>query len=193
MGTKNDEEGFWISKLRQMPKWVLFLVIAALYTLLMLGKGLLTGEILEPSRIVITAVVGLAVAASIFWFTRWQLRREHKEPAGWPTVTNVKSAISTGRLPEHAKAEQWIPELTKTIRLERHMAWIGLLIFGAFTAMGIFLIIDNPEHPWFWVIATVLFAALAVWYPIWTPRRRQKLEGLIAQLPAEDRRDDRGQ
>lgn len=188
MGTKKDEERFWIRKLRQTPKWVLVLVIAAVFTLLVLGKDLLTGESLEPARIVATAASGLVIAAFLVWFTRWQRRRELRKPAGSPTVTNFKAAISTGRLPEHARADQWIPELTKTIRLERHMTWIGFILFGGFAAMGVFLIIDNPDHPWFWVIATVLFAGLAAWYPMWTPRRRKKLEALIAQFPAEDRR-----
>ncbi len=70
------------------------------------------------------------------------------------------------------------------------MAWIGPLLFGAFGSLGIYLIIDNPEHPWFWVLATIFFFSVAAWYPIWTRRRRPKLLGLIAQLPTHGDPDD---
>lgn len=173
-----------------MPKWVLFLLIAAFYTFFMLGRDFLTGESLEPARIVVTAASGVVVTAFIFWFTRWQQARERKKPAGWPTVTNFKAAVSTGRLPQHARAEQWIPELTKTIRLERHMGWIGLLLFGGFATLGVFLTIDNPDHPWLWMIATVCFAAIAAWYPPWVIRRRVTLRNLITEFPVSENRPD---
>ncbi len=188
MGTKQDEEGFWIRKLRQMPRWVLCLLIAALFTLILLGRDFLIGETLEPARIVFTAASGVIASALTFGFERWHDARERKKPVGSPTVSNFKAAMSTGRLPQHAEAEQWVPELTKTIRLERHLGWIGPLLFAGFAALGVFLIIDNPDHPWFWVIATVGFAAIAAWYPTGVARRRKKLENLIAGFSARDER-----
>ncbi len=184
--TTQDKEGFGIGKLRRMPGWVVFLLIAALYTVSMLGKDYLTGEILEPMRIAVNAVAGIAVSAFIFWFVRWQRARERKKPEGCPTATNFRTALSSGRLPEGARAEQWVPVLTKAIRQERSITWIGVLLFTGLTGLGVFLIIDNPDHPWFWVIATVLFTALAAWYPIWTPRRRKRMRNLIAQFPEHD-------
>lgn len=165
-----------------MPGWVVFPLIAVLYTVGMLGKDFLTGESLEPMRIAVTAVAGIVVSVAIFGLLSWQSARERKKPEGWPTVTNFRKALSTGRPPKGARAEQWVPELTKAIRQERSITWIGPLLGVGLAGLGVFLVIDNPDYPWFWVIDTVLFIALAVWYPIWTPRRRKKMQVLIAQF-----------
>lgn len=190
-GTRNPAtvqhtEGFLIRKLRRLPNWGLFLLIAVLYTVVLLGMDYFTGEILEPGRIAFTAVTGIALSAFILWFTKWQRARERRKPAGWPTATNFRTALSSGELPEGARAEQWLPELLKAIRHERLMAWLGMLVFIGFAGLGVFLIIDNPDHPWFWVAATVFFTVVAAWYPIWTPRRRKKMQNLIAQLPDQE-------
>lgn len=170
----------------RMPGWVIFPLIAVLYTVGMLGKDYLTGEALAPMRIAVTAVAGVAVSVFIFWLVTWRRAREREKPRGWPTVTNFRTALSSGQLPEGAGAEQWVPELTKTMRQEKPMVWIGPLLFAGFAGLGLFLIIDNPEHPWFWAIATVLFIAMALWYPIWGARRRKRMQALIAEFPDHD-------
>lgn len=63
------------------------------------------------------------------------------------------------------------------------MVWIGMVLCAGLAGLGVFLIVGNPDHPWFWVFATVFFAAAAAWYPIWIPRRRKKMQNLIAQFP----------
>jgi hypothetical protein len=182
MKVTDDAEGRWIRLLRRTPRWGLVLGVAAAWTTTMLGMELLKGEEVEPAEIAITGAAGLAVGAFALWFTQWQRARERKKPAGWPTATNVKEAVSKGRLPEGAAAEQWVPELARIVAQERYMVWIGPLMFGAFAAMGVFLIFENPAHPWFWVLATAGFVALAVWYPIWIPRRRENIQRLITEL-----------
>lgn len=179
----DDRVSGWVRLLRRAPRWALVLGIAVAYTVFMLGMKLLQGEEMDPVEVAVTGALGLAVGGFALWFTRWQPARERKKPAGWPTATRLKEAVSTGRLPEGAAAEQWIPELTKIAAQERYMIWIGPLLFGAFAAMGVFLTLENPDHPWFWVLATIGFAGIAVWYPIWIPRRRTRIEGLIAQSP----------
>lgn len=180
--TDDAAEGRWIRLLRRTPRWGLVLGVAVVWTTVMLGMELLKGEEVEPAEIAVTGAAGLAVGAFALWFTQWQRARERKKPAGWPTATNVKEAVSTGRLPEGAAAEQWVPELARIDAQERYMVWIGPLMFGAFAAMGVFLIFENPAHPWFWVLATAGFVALAVWYPIWIPRRRENIQRLITEL-----------
>jgi hypothetical protein len=49
----------------------------------------------------------------------------------------------------------------------------GPILFGLFTAMGIFLIFGDPEHPWFGVLVAALCLGIVIWYPVWIPRRRQ--------------------
>lgn len=78
-----------------------------------------------------------------------------------------------------------MPELTKIIRQKRRMGWIGPLMFGLFTAVGIFLIFDRPEDPRFGVFYTITFLGLAVWFPISVRRRRSRIQDLIAQFPEE--------
>ncbi|WP_454697507.1 hypothetical protein [Arthrobacter humicola] len=179
----DDEVSGWVRLLRRAPRWALVLGIAVVYTVFMLGMKLLQGEQVEPIEIAVTGALGLAVGGFALWFTRRQRAKERQKPEGWPTGTNLKQAVSKGRLPEGAAAEQWIPELTKIAAQERYMIWAGPLLFGAFAAMGVFLTLENPDHPWFWVLATIGFAGVALWYPIWIPRRRTRIEGLIAQFP----------
>ncbi|MHA7218295.1 hypothetical protein ACX80L_05330 [Arthrobacter sp. MDT1-48-3] len=177
------KKGFWVRALRRTPNWIIFLVIAVLYAVFLLGKDLLTGETVVLADVALAVLSGLALSAVIFWVNRWKSAREKKKPSGSPTQTNVERAMSTRRIPDDASAEQWVPELRKAIRADRVMAWIGPLLFGAFGVMGIYLIIDNPEHPWFWILATIFFFSVGAWYPIWTRRRRKKLLALIAQFP----------
>ncbi len=183
MDVDDDRVSGWVRLLRRAPRWVPILGSAVVFTVFMLGMKLLQGEDLEPVEIAITGAVGLAVGGFAVWITRWQRARERKKPTGWPTATNLKQAVSIGRLPEGAAAEQWIPKLTKIADQERYMIWIGPLLIGAFAAMGVFLTLERLDHPWFWVLATIGFAGVAAWYPIWILRRRARIEGLITQFP----------
>ena len=85
--------------------------------------------------------------------SRWIRARERRKPSGSPTVTNINEAMSTGRLPEHASADQWVPELSGIIRQEQWSAWVGAALFGLSAAMGVFLVFDKPEHPWLGLLA----------------------------------------
>lgn len=184
------KKGVWGRALRRLPGWLIFLIIAALYVSFLLGKDLLSGESIGPADVALAALTGLVVPAVILWINRWKNLRDKKKPSGTPTATNFERAMSTGRPPLDATAEQWVPELQRAIRADRVMAWIGPLLFGAFGSLGVSLIINNPEHPWFWVLATIFFFSLAAWYPIWTRRRRPKLLGLIAQFPTHGDSDN---
>jgi len=168
--------------LSKLPRWALFLLIAAAYTVIMSGQAMLTGKELEPVRLLVTSGMGLVVAAGALWLIKRQRAREAKKPIGYPTASNFREAASSGRLPEGARAELWIPELVRTIEQERIMAWLGPILFGAFAAMGVFLIFENPDLPWLWVICTLFFAGLAVGFPVWIPRRRRRMAALIAEL-----------
>ena len=64
---------------------------------------------------------------------------------------------------------------------ERSMAWIGLLVFGLFTALGIYLAVRDTDGPFFLGILSALFVGLAVWYPFWLALRRRRIEALISQ------------
>ena len=79
--------------------------------------------------------------------------RERRKPSGSPTVTNINEAMSTGLLPEHASADQWVPELSGIIRQEQWSAWVRAALFGLSAAMGVFLVFDKPEHPWLGLLA----------------------------------------
>ncbi|MET1156393.1 hypothetical protein [Arthrobacter sp.] len=181
-----DPRGGWQGLVRRTPLWILVLVFAVVWAALQLGMRLLRGKEIAPEDVPIYGVSGVITGILMLVVTRWVLRRERKQPPGSPTATNIKRAIATGRLPEHATAERWVLELNKIIRQERHMMWIGPLVFGLFTAMGIFLVFGDPEHPWFGVLLTPLFLGIAIWYPVWIPRRRRTIQALIDQFPQEE-------
>jgi hypothetical protein len=118
-------------------------------------------------------------------FGRFVHARNRAKPAAWPTTLNLKNAVATGRLPEGASADQWIPELVKIIRTEKRMYWGGPLFFGLLAAMGVFLIFHDPANPWFGGLFTAFCRGMAIWYPFWVVRRRSRIETLIAQLSGE--------
>lgn len=115
-------KGVWGRVLRRLPNWLIFLIIAALYVIFLLGKDLLSGESVGPADVALAALTGLVVSAVIFWVNRWKSSRDRKKPSGTPTATNFVRAMSTGRPPHDASAEQWVPELHRAIRADRVMA-----------------------------------------------------------------------
>jgi hypothetical protein len=181
-----DSRGGWQGLVRRTPLWILVLVFAIAWAALQLGMRLLRGKEVAAEDVAIYGVFGVVTGILMLVVARWVLKRERKLPPGSPTATNIKRAIATGELPEHASAKAWVPELNKIIRQERHMMWAGPLIFGLFTVMGIFLVFGDPEHPWFGVLGTALFLGIAIWYPFWIPRRRPKIQALIDQFPEEE-------
>lgn len=175
--------GGWRGLVRRTPLWILVLVIAFAWASAQLGMQLLQGEEVAGDDVAIYGAFGVATGIFALWMAVRAARRERKLPPGSPTATNIRWAISTGQLPEYASAGQWVPELDKIIRQERHMMWIGPLMFGLFAALGIFLIFDYPEHPWFGVVCGLVFLGLAAWYLVWIPRRRIRIQKLIDQFP----------
>lgn len=172
---------------RLLRLWLVFLFIAAGYTVVVLARPLLSGEEIRPGHVLGAAAAGLLVSAGILGIVHWQQARDRKMPISYPTPTRFRSAVSRGRLPKDADPEPWRRELSKVIRLERHVVWAGPLIFGAFAALGIFLIADNPGQPWFWAFCTIVFAGLAIWAPFSIVRHRRKVESLLFQLTAPPR------
>lgn len=174
------------SRSRRRSNWIYFLVLATLYVLLLLGMDLLSGEALEPADVAVAVVTGLVISGAILLVSRWKSSRERREPPGSLTRSKFERAMSAGRPPLDASPAQWVPELHRAIRRDRWLAWAGPLLFAGFTALSIYLITENREHPWFWVLATGFFAGTAIWYPIWTHRRRPKLQRLIDQFSTDD-------
>lgn len=179
----NKADGGWRALVRRSPNWLIVLAISILYTSPILGMDLLKGEDVEPTKAAITTVGGLCLGWFAIWINRWRQARDRRMPEGSVTTPRLQQAISRGQLPEHATAEQWVPELQKIVRQERHWAWGGpIFFFSVFTALGVFLIFDDSAHPWYGIFCTAAFLGLAVWYPIWIGRRRARINELIAEL-----------
>jgi hypothetical protein len=180
----------WQGLVRRTPLWILVLVIATAWAALQLGIRFLRGKEVAAEDVLIYGAIYGAFGVALGVFTLWMgfraAAKERALPPGSPTTSNIKKAISTGRLPEGASAEQWEPELIRILVQERHMMWIGPLLFGLFAVMGIFLIFDKPEHPWFGVLCTPLFLGIAIWYLVSMPRRRARIHALLAQFPEEE-------
>lgn len=178
----SNYEGGWRGLIRRSPNWVIALAIAVLYTALTLGMDLLKGDGFEPVKVTINAAGGFFLGWFALWINRWRQARDRKKSEGSVTTPRLQQAVSIGRLPEHASADQWVPELQKIARQERHWVWGGPLFFGIFAAGGVFLIVDDPDHPWYGVFISACFLSAAIWYPIWIKRRRARINGLIAGL-----------
>jgi len=76
--------GIWARALRRTPNWIIFLLIAALYVVFLLGKDLLSGESVGPADVALAAFSGLVISAVIFWVNRWKIARDGKKPSGSP-------------------------------------------------------------------------------------------------------------
>jgi len=47
--------------------------------------------------------------------------------------------------------------------------------------MGVFLVVDTPEHPWLGLLTAAGGLGAAIWYPTRVPRRRARIEAPIAE------------
>jgi hypothetical protein len=172
----------WQALLRRAPHWVVGLCAAVLWSVMMVGLEVLRGRDLDAVGFAEIGAGGLIVCAFITLFRRWRVARDRKLPPGSATARNLDRAITTGKLPEQAVAEEWVPGLQKIIRQDRRVVWVGPAVFGLFTALSVFLIFDRPDRPWFGAVCSALFLGIAIWSPFSTRRRRLRIEGLIAKL-----------
>jgi hypothetical protein len=178
--------GYWQGPLRLARRLMVVLAVAIALSAMFLGLEILQGDDVEPVDVVITGVLGLAVASYALWLGRRGQAKDRTLPAGSPTGTNIARAISTGRLPKQASAEEWEAELIWILIRERHMVWIGPLVCGLFAALGVFLALAMPEHPWFGVLFAATSSGMALWFPILIRRRRVRIQALIDQFTDEE-------
>lgn len=171
--------------LHRLPRWALVPVFTIALTAWLLGVQLLQGNALRWVDVALTVTITFIGALFVLWFVRWHDAQTAAQPSGWPTNDRFQSAVSTGRLPEGADAEQWMPKLRRAAAQERRMVWIGPLFFAAFSAMGVYLVLDDPAHPWFGWLVSLVFAAMAVYYPWWSVRQQRRLQRLMAQFTEE--------
>ena len=177
---------FWRSIVRRTPLWILVLVIATAYASLQLGMRLLRGKEVGADDVAAYGVFGVAIGIFTVWMAVRAARKDRALPPDSPTATNLKKAISTGQLPEHASAELWEPELINLLIQDRRGAWIVSVFFGLATVLGVFIIFDPGENPWLGVVCSVVFLCLAVGFPLWVRRRRPRIQRLLDQFPEEE-------
>jgi hypothetical protein len=175
-------KGGWKAQVRRAPNLVRGLATAVLFSLGLLGMEVLKGRNLEAVDFVSVGAGAVFVGAFMALFGRWRDGKDRELPPGPATARNLNRAIATGKLPEQAIPGEWVRGLQKIIRQDRRLIWLGLLELGLFTALGIFLILDRPDYPWFGVLCTALFAGITIWLPFSIRRRRMRIEALIAQL-----------
>lgn len=172
----------WIRWLRRAPTWVLALVVAVLYTVVTFGTDLLQGKALTAGGLAAKLLVGVLFGGFVAWFRKRQRAKERQMPAGSPTRARLQSAVSTGRIPDEALEEEWIPELTQLASNDRGMVWFGPIMGGALATVCVVVIFFNPAYPWAWVLSAIGFAGLGIWCPIWVLRRRTLIARLIMKF-----------
>jgi hypothetical protein len=183
--TRNSRGGLQ-GLVRRTPLWILVLVIATAYAALQLGMRLLRGKEVGAEDVAIYGAFGVAIGIFTVWMAVRTAAKDRALPPGSPTATNIKKAISTGQLPEHASAELWEPELITILIQERRWAWIGSVFFGLATVLGVFAIFEPGENPWLGVVCSVMFLGLAVGFPLWVRHRRPRIQKLLDQFPEEE-------
>lgn len=181
-----DPRGGWQGLVRRTPLWILVLVIATPYAAVQLGMRLLRGKEVGADDVAAYGAFGVAIGIFTVWMAVRAAAKEQALPPGSPTATNIKKAISTGQLPEHASAELWEPELITILIQERRWAWIGAVLFGLATALGVFIIFEPGGNPWLGVVCSVMFLGLAVGFPLWFRHRRPRIQRLLDQFPEEE-------
>ncbi|MDQ0850672.1 hypothetical protein QFZ65_002610 [Arthrobacter sp. B3I9] len=162
------------------------LVIATAYAGLQLGVRLLRGKEVGAEDVAMYGAFGVASGIFIVWMGVRAAAKERALPPGSPTATNIKKAMATGQLPEHASAKLWEPELITLLIQERRWAWIGSVFFGLATVLGVFVIFDSSEGPWLGVVCTAAFLGLAVGFPLWVRHRRPRIQRLLDEFPEEE-------
>jgi hypothetical protein len=105
----------WQGLVRRTPVWILVLVIATAWAALQLGIRFLRGKEIAAEDVLIYGAFGVALGIFTLWMGFRVAAKERALPPGSPTASNIKKAISTGRLPEGASAEQWEPELIRIL------------------------------------------------------------------------------
>lgn len=175
----------WQAFLRRAPLWTVALIGACFWTALMLGKDALQGKPITLGGAAATGIVGLLFGGGLILVTTWRRRMDRRQPAGSPTPSNLQRAISTGQLPAQASTWMWLPELDKIVQQERSLVWVVPPLCGAFSVLGVVIVFDDLNHPWFGALIAALFLAAAVCFPLWIARRRTRIEALMAQLPGE--------
>ena len=175
----------WQKALRKMPRWLIVLVIATAWAALQVGMRFLMGKEIEAEYVALTCAFGVAFGVLTLWISGRTQAKERSLPPGSPTGTNVTKAMSTGQLPKEAFAQEWESELIWMLIKDRHMVWVGPLVGGLLSALGAFLALDRPEHPWFGVVTGVAFLGMAIWFPVWVRRRRARIRRLLAQVSEE--------
>jgi hypothetical protein len=181
-----DSGRSWQKVLRMMPRWLIVLVIATAWAALQVGMRFLMGKAIEAEYVALTCALGVAFGVFAVWISGRTQAKERALPPGSPTGTNVTKAMSTGQIPEQASAQEWEAELIWMLIQDRHMVWVGPLMGGLLSAMGVFLALGRPEHPWFGVVFALAFLGMAIWFPVWVRRRRARIQKLLAQLPEEE-------
>jgi hypothetical protein len=180
-----NPNGRWLRLLRRPPRWLIVLVIAVVWAAMQLGLRLLRGKEVAADDVVVYGAFGVALGIFTLWLASRARAKEQGLPPGSPTAANIQKAMSSGHLPEQASAEQWEAELIWTLISDRHMVWVGPLVFGLFTALGVFLMFDQPGHLWFGALRTTLFLSITIGFPFWVRRRRARIQKLLAQLSDE--------
>jgi hypothetical protein len=182
---RQDSGRSWQKVLRKTPRWLIVLVIATAWAALQVGMRFLMGKEIEAEYVALTFAFGVAFGVFTLWISGRTQAKERSLPPGSPTGTNVTKAMSTGQVPEQASAQEWEAELIWMLIQDRHMVWVGPLVGGLFSALGVFLALDRPEHPWFGVVFGVAFLGMAICFPVWVRRRRARIRRLLAQISEE--------
>jgi hypothetical protein len=133
-------------------------------------------------RLLVGALVGgLSFGFVMMASVRWMQKRN----GGPTTAAAIEKAVRTRAVPMEADPVAWLPLVERKRRSESRLTWLGPVEFGLFTVLGVYLVMTDPGV-WIWWICLLLFAVAAIALPLWSLRRRPKIDWLIRELQRKD-------
>jgi hypothetical protein len=163
------------------PLWQLWAYFFFAWTLMQM--------VLTLDQAPIGSVVGGFLFASLMTATTARRRRRDARAAGRAgspvVVRHLDRAIETGHVPlEQGDRDALRGLVDRRLRQAHFAMWFGPLVFGAFTVLGVALLVTTRSVSS--GVETVVFVFFLVWGPIVTRRQRSKAEAVKRLLDREE-------
>lgn len=160
------------------PLGVLFAWFTGVYFIGTYGFALLDGT---GRLTLVTALIRFVTAALFGGAMTAVVARQRRRDGGVETTAQITTALKTGSVPKGADASLWVPALEGRRRQNERAQWMNPIVFGVFTALSVWLAVQDPTAvvPWIFV---AFFVAIAVFSIVAAKRLVRKIDALLAQV-----------
>jgi len=152
---------------------IMFVVVGGAY----FAIGFVTGHAGESIADRLVSALIYAAVLTIGFGVLIAVRR--RKAGGADELSRMQRAFKAGTVPPAVDPAVWIPMFEKWRRQYRRNRWFGPVVFGLFTALGVWLAVT--ERPVWWLYVA-LFLGLVVWSVLATPRALRKIDAMLEDL-----------